>query len=419
VDGLEYLIGKVLYQSAGYVSDVRISPAGDEVAFFEHPVEWDDRGEVVIIDRTGKTLARSTTYWAIEGLDWRGDGRNVFYSATAGVGSYSTLKVFTMDRQGRAQAVLSSAGGLTLQDIPREGPWLVTLDEQRFQVRLRHPAFAEERDVGWLDASSNPVVSADGKLLSLSDQSTTGGLTYTVLLRKTDGSPAARLGEGQPLAFSRDARWLLVSVLSTPPKLLLYPTGPGEPRRLDQGQFESLSYNLGALFADGKRYLACGNLQKQGSRCFAGALAGGPPTPVTPEGTVQAVLAPDDELIAAQVGDSFQLFSVGGAPPRPALGLTPGDMLARWSPDGRELWVYGGGSVRSFAASGNQDTALGIRVDRVDPRTGRRSLLTQIKPDDRAGLRQAVGLRLADDPRVYAYRQTRYLSSLFVVEGVR
>jgi tRNA A-37 threonylcarbamoyl transferase component Bud32 len=316
-DRLEYPIGKVLYRSAGYVSDVRISPAGDEVAFFEHPVEWDDRGEVVIIDRTGKTIARSTTYWAIEGLDWRDDGRTVFYSATAGVGSYSTLKVFTMDRHGRAQAVLSSAGGLTLQDIPRGGPWLATLDEQRFQVRLRHPAFAEEREVGWLDAASNPVLSADGKLLALSDQSATGGLTYTVLLRKTDGSPAARLGEGQPLAFSRDAHWLLVSVLSTPPKLLLYPTGPGEPRRLDQGQFESVSYYLGGLLADGKRYFACGNLLKQGSRCFIGALTGGTLTPVTPEGTVQAVLSPDDEHVVAQVGDSFQLFSIGGggAPP--------------------------------------------------------------------------------------------------------
>ena len=210
-----------------------------------------------------------------------------------------------------------------------------------------------------------------------------------------------------------------MSVLSTPPKLLLYPTGPGEPRRLDQGQFESLSYGLGGLFADGKRYFACGNLLKQGSRCFTGALIGGTLTPVTPEGTVQAVLSPDDEHVVAQVGDSFQLFSVGGGPPRPALGLTPADVLSRWSPDGRELWVYGGGSVRSFAASGSKDVGLGIRVDRVDPTTGRRSLLTQIIPDDRAGLRQAVGLRLADDPRLYAYRQTRYLSSLFVVEGVR
>jgi hypothetical protein len=260
--------------------------------------------------------------------------------------------------------------------------------------------------VGWLDAASNPVVSDDGNLVALSDQGTTGGLTYTVLLRKTDGSPAARLGEGQPLAFARDGRSLLASVLSTPPKVLIYPTGPGEPRRLDQGQFESLSFSLGALFADGKRFFACGNLPKQGTRCFAGALAGGPLTPVTPEGTVQAVLSPDDKLVAAEIGDSFQLFSLSGNPPAPALGLEPGDFLSRWSPDGRDLWVYRRESVV-------------LRVDRVDPRTGRRSLLARITPDDRAGLRQAAGLRLADDPRVYAYRQSRYMSSLFLVEGVR
>jgi eukaryotic-like serine/threonine-protein kinase len=316
------------------------------------------------------------------------------------------MTVYAMDRRSRVKRALASAGGITLQDVHRSGRWLVTHDEQRFQVRLRDPASTEERDIGWMDASSNPVLSADGKLLSLSDQSATGGLHYTVLLRKTDGSPAARLGEGNPLAFSRDGRSLLVSVLSTPPKLMLYPTGPGEARRLDQGEFESLTYSHGALFADGKRFFACGSLPKKGSRCFVGALAGGPLTPVTPEGTVQAVLSPDDETIAAQVGDSFQLYSVAGSPARPALGLAAGDFLSRWSPDGRELWVYG-------------ELAIVMPVDRVDSHTGKRSLLTQVTPSDRAGLREAYGLRFADDPRTYAFRQTRYMSSLFMVEGAR
>jgi Tol biopolymer transport system component len=405
-DRLEYPVGKVLYQSPGYVSDVRISPSGDEVAFLEHPVPWDDRGEAVIIDRTGKLIAKSATYWAIEGLGWSHDGQQIFYSGAASVGSYMEMTVYAMDRRNKVHRALSSAGGITLQDAHRGGRWLVTHDEQRFQVRLKDPASAEERDMGWMDASSNPVLSADGKLLSLSDQSATGGLHYTVLLRKTDGSPAARLGDGGPVAFSRDGRSLLVSVLSTPPQLMLYPTGPGEPRRLDQGQFESLTFSYGALFADGERFFTCGSLPKQGTRCFVGAMAGGPLTPVTPEGTVQAVLSPDDKTIAAQVGDSINLYSLTGGSPRRALGLSADDYLSRWSPDGRELWVYG-------------ELSSVMRVDRVDPQTGKRSLLTQITPSDPAGLREAVGLRFADDPRVYAYRQTRYTSSLFVVEGAR
>ena len=45
--------------------------------------------------------------------------------------------------------------------------------------------------------------------------------------------------------------------------------------------------------------------------------------------------------------------------------------------------------------------------------------LPLITPSDRLGLRQSGGLKLADDPRIYTYRQTRYTSSLFLVSGVR
>src|SRR5262249_17016275 len=37
-DRLEYPVGTVLYQTAGYLSEVRISPKGDRVALFEHPL---------------------------------------------------------------------------------------------------------------------------------------------------------------------------------------------------------------------------------------------------------------------------------------------------------------------------------------------------------------------------------------------
>ena len=406
VDRLEYPIGTVLFESAGYVSDVRVSPAGDHVAFFEHPVAWDDRGEVVIIDRKGSPLARSSTYWAIEGLAWGRDGKQVYYSAAAATGSYTTMTVHAMDRRGRVNQVLSSAGGITLQDVSQAGPWLVTRDDARFTVRLHDGTSADDSDVGWMDASGNVVLSGDGKLLALSDQSTTGGLLYTVLLRKTDGSPAARLREGIPVAFSRDKQSLLVIVLSTPPRLMLYPTGPGESRRLDQGQFESLLYSSADLFPDGERFFACGNLPKQGTRCYSGALAGGELTALTPEATVQAVLSPDGKYVVAQVGEHFSLITLSGDSAKPAPGLTPRDQLSRWSPDGRELWVY-------------QYEPLGLRVDRVDPRTGRRSLLTRITPRDRVGFRMALFVRFADDPRVYAYQHHRYSSSLFLVEGAR
>ncbi len=43
---LEYPAGKVLYETTGYVSDVRFSAAGDQIAFLDHGIFGDDRGTV-------------------------------------------------------------------------------------------------------------------------------------------------------------------------------------------------------------------------------------------------------------------------------------------------------------------------------------------------------------------------------------
>jgi hypothetical protein len=57
------------------------------------------------------------------------------------------------------------------------------------------------------------------------------GTNYGVVWRTTDGSPIARLGEGNAIGFSPDAKFALAN-LFTPPSLVLYPLGAGEPVRL-------------------------------------------------------------------------------------------------------------------------------------------------------------------------------------------
>jgi len=41
---LEYPIGKVLYQSPGWITYARVSPAGDRIAFLDHPELGDTGG---------------------------------------------------------------------------------------------------------------------------------------------------------------------------------------------------------------------------------------------------------------------------------------------------------------------------------------------------------------------------------------
>ena len=43
-DLLEYPVGTVLVRSQGYLSDPRISPDGDAIAYLRHPARFDDRG---------------------------------------------------------------------------------------------------------------------------------------------------------------------------------------------------------------------------------------------------------------------------------------------------------------------------------------------------------------------------------------
>src|SRR5207249_5723932 len=59
---LEFPIGKVLYETTGYVTHPRVSPSGDAVAFLDHPARVDDSGSAAIVDRSGARKRLSPLY---------------------------------------------------------------------------------------------------------------------------------------------------------------------------------------------------------------------------------------------------------------------------------------------------------------------------------------------------------------------
>jgi hypothetical protein len=50
---LEYPVGKVLYQTSGFISHIRFSPSSERIAFADHPVYADDAGAVAMVDLEG------------------------------------------------------------------------------------------------------------------------------------------------------------------------------------------------------------------------------------------------------------------------------------------------------------------------------------------------------------------------------
>ena len=398
-DRLEFPAGKVLVESSGYLSDPAFSPDGRYIAFVEHPFRYDNRGTIAIVDLAGKkTLLTPDEFSGIEGVAWSRDGDEVFFSARAAT---HQMVVQGVTLKGKLRAVLNGAGDLTIQDVSADGQLLVTRESALSSIFVRGPGQTEERDAGWLDYPFRPTLSADGSMIAFGDASFEGGVNYSVVVRKTDGGRATRLGEGAPSAFSRDGKWLLSVIPSKPARVILYPTGAGAPREVPVGTLTGIAN--AEWGPDEKSVLLCGSEQGKPPACYLQSLDGGPLRPM-PFATAARV-SPDGRMILVAVpGEGTRLATFSGDSMRPIPGFFTGDAIVRWSPDSRALWVRKGRT---------------LRVERLDIATGRRTVILDAASPATAGMRSVAGLQLADDPNVYAYQSVKKVSQIFTVGRVR
>jgi Tol biopolymer transport system component len=401
-DRLEFPAGKVLFETAGYVSDLRFSPDGQHIAFFVHPIKYDDRGGVAVVDLAGKATTLSDGYWGLEGLAWTPDGTEVLFSTGS---SYSTFVIYAVTLSGKRREALESAGGLTIQDVSRDGRWLVTRDDIRADMWGMAPGAKSEQNLSFLDLSDPRDLTADGRTLLFAEQSGLFGANYAVCIRKTDGSLPVRLGEGSAQALSPDSKWALAVILTSPPQLVLYPTGAGEPRKLNRGNLENI--DSASWYPDGKRILVCGNEPGRASRCYVEDLSDGQPRPVTPEGMSRGLISPDGKQILVLRGSGdFALSPAEGGEPRPLPFLGARDEIVRWSGDSRSLFVF-------------SSSTLPALVERVDLATGRRTLVKRLVPQDLTGVPGLNRVVMTDDASAYVYAYQQQRSSLFLVNGAR
>jgi Tol biopolymer transport system component len=399
-DRLEFPIGHVLREVSGYMTDVRVSPRGDRIAYFEHPRKWDDRGSVNVVDLAGANTVLSNGYWSARGLAWSPDGAEILFSASLNGGSYT---VYDVTMAGKRRVAYQSPGGLTIQDVARDGRWLATRGDFRYAAMVHisgdHASqkanAGDDRDLSWLNTSHARALSQDGQTLLFAE--TALGTNYAVCLRKTNstatGSPVVRLGDGWPADLSADGKWALAVVQSRPPQLVMYPTGTGQTRQLERGEIES--YVSAQWFRDGESVLICGNAAGKSTRFYLQGVNGGAARPVTPEGTRDGLLSADGTLIMARGPEGkYFIYTIAGGEPRPVPALTDADFLAKWSADGRSVIAY-------------RRAEIPQRLERVDLATGRRTLFKELAPTDRVGLLSLREIFLADDLRLH-----RVLSSL-------
>ena len=230
VDRLEFPIGKLLYESRGTISHARVSPeetgspsSTTQTRSWASPRAPSSRS-------TGQVRKKTlSTGWAdLYGLAWRPDGREVWFTA-ARRNEFKALRAVTL--AGEERLVTRVMGQLDLEDVSRSGRVLVGHPNFRIRHGRAGPRRIEGARAHLAGAVQVADLSKDGSRVlftELPEGAGEGGSTY---LRPTDGSPAVRLGDGVAQALSPDGKWAL-SLLTSPSRLILLPTGAGQVRDL-------------------------------------------------------------------------------------------------------------------------------------------------------------------------------------------
>lgn len=364
---------RLLAAIAGWLSEVRVSPAGDWLAFIDHPVErFDDYGIVMVVDLKGNNRKLSKAYASARGLAWSPAGDEVWFTAAENTLNHG---LHAVSLQGKERLLARAPGRLNLQDISKDGRLLVTREDGRIGMMALAPCDAAERDWSWLDGSWLRDISPDGRTLLFDEENTASDKTPTVYVRRTDGLPAVKLGDGNAVSLSPDGRWALADQRYTsPPRFVLLPTGAGEMKTIDSGEIEWRE--TGMWFADSRRVVLMGKEPGHKRRSYVYDLEHNELRPLTSEGTVVMLLAPDGKhMLVGEVGSNNQKVEVRsfeGGESRPFTALKSQDTPISWSADNQAIFTVQRG--------------MPVKVFRINLMTGRRELWKELMHPDPAGL---------------------------------
>jgi len=404
---LEYPLGKVLYETAGWISHMRISPDGTQVAFIDHPYARDDAGSVAVVDKNGhkKTLT-TLKFVSAQGLAWHPVQNEIWFSATT-FGSSRALYAVAPGKKERL--VYLGTGTLTLHDISKDGRVLFSRDDWRNLMFGLGPGATKERDLSWHDWTGARDLSEDGKTVAFDETGEAGEDTGAFYIRGTDGSPAVRLGNGLGSQLSRDGKRVLALVPGPDGKRRLteLPTGAGDARTIETGD---VVVQIARFFPDDKRILELGNAPgANGQRLWVQNINGGKPNAISPEGVdsrVCGAVSPDGKRVAAVSPEGgIVIYSVEGGQATTVPGTLPGERGLQWLPDGKSLLV-------SKIDTPNV-------VYEVEVSTGKRKLFRTIPIPDGARAEDLGFPIFSSDFKSYVYGYTRIVSDLYVVEGLK
>jgi len=402
---LEYPVGTVLYQTDVRPPQfLRVSPDGKLIAYFEMG-EIGDFNLFLIGPAHPKQLL-SAGWRGIGGLAWSPKGDEIWFS---GSHASSDPALFAVSLSGRERLIFQIAGWIVLQDVARDGRVLLNNVNSRLGILFVPPDGPANRDLAWLNASYLDSLSDDAREILFLELANGEGRNAAIYLRKTDGSPAVRLGYGNRPALSHDGK-SVVCIRQEPggSHLVVLPTGPGDSRVLD---FGNMHYESVEWFPDGRHLLFAANQPGRPIRSWTFDLesGGNQPTPITAEGTRATAVSPNQHEVVRIEGRHLSLGAAldapDGASTTPLIDLEGGEIVTRWSPDGRYLYLR----------KPQGDTILVTRVDVASRR--REAWRTLRVPEQGANFIGTAAI--SADGKAFAASFQQDLANLYLVKGLK
>jgi len=399
---LEYPIGHVLYQTAGWISHIRIAPQGDKIAFLNHPAPWDDRGSVALIDEKGHFSELSTGWESEDGLAWSPNGKEIWFTAVERGGNRELLAVTP---SARIRKVLALPTGMTLEDVAPDGRALVSMDAERLAMATMERN-GKPVDISWHDWNVPQDISPDGQSVLFEDSSEAAGNQYSIAIRKIDGTLPVQLGTGSAGGLSPDRKWAISIVTGSPGQVTLVPIGAGQPRIIATPGLEQIYSGVARFLADGKHITLNASEHGHGKRCYLLDLNGGKPIPITPEGVTGALVSPDLKyVIRADAVGVLAVYPVAGGPARVVPNLEAGFTPLQWSDDGSTIYGYRPGPIPT-------------EVYKVNLSTGKKTLIQELQPETPTGVVAIRPVVMTRDGSRFAYGCYQVLSVLYLISGL-
>jgi serine/threonine protein kinase/Tol biopolymer transport system component len=384
---LEAPLGTVIYKTSGWISDVRYSPDGRQIAFLHHPHNGSNSGFVRVIRPGEEPRTLTPELDAVARLVWKPDGQEIWFTGFSKDGD--GISAVTLD--GRLRHIYSAAGLPLIDDMFANGDVLMTVSQTRMRMEssTRSQGAAGAVDLSWMDWSLARDLTKDGSMVLFDETGAGAGPALGVFVRSIDGSPAIRLSDGVTSSFSPDGKHVFVSNFRSANDAAIVPTGPGQSRPLSMG---GLTVTFGDWLPDGQSLVLNGTREGEGRHLYVMDIETealrrvhdrpviGQNLRVSPDGT--RVIARTDSLKTA-------VFFLDGSEPREFPDLDQTWRPAGWDLDSSSFFVYGTGSIP-------------CPVLRVHADTGAREPWMEVTPRVRSGVDGINAVRLSQNGERYA-----------------